>query len=429
MGKTNQAWKKLDEQFHIREKLKAGATIPISARQIKQHTGREPRLMMKFDFREQRPSVIKDATIFPVTNGEYLIVPGDGYHSVEILPTRVHSWEPTEQSLKLESLPWEDGPVSESQLIDMAHASGVLGEFLSEKKLYLTIRGRRRAPEFSFQFGSMGSERQVHVDGVQVEVDAGYEGEALHLLEAKMGVRNDFHVRQLYYPLRMWQQILPHKKIQTVFLSYSDKVLSLRLYEFSNLERIHSIRLVKALDVTFDQEIAVPSLNQVLRETRLQSPPPGVTFPQADDLAKVLDLVDAVAAGITEVEDLVDRYEFSERQAAYYTSAAKYIGFLVPNTHDRKLTTLGMKLSRSSLLKRRTIVVEALARLPVFREMLEHIDKAGNTEMDRELIATNISLVTAKYNLPLNKVTANRRASTVIGWGRWIVEKLALNQI
>lgn len=427
MGKTNQAWLKLDQQLLIRERLAAGKSVVISARQIKQFTGREPRLMMKFDFRAQRPSVIRNATILPVTNGEYVIVPGDGYHSIEMQSGAVSLWELTDENLQLETLPWHDGPVSESQLIDMAHASGILREFLSEKSLHLTVRGRRRTPGFSFQFNSGKIHHDVHVDGVQVEVDAGYEGEALHLLEAKMGVRNDFHVRQLYYPLRMWHLIVPHKKIKTVFLSYSDKVLSFRLYEFLNLEYFHSIQLVKSLDITFDQDVAVPSLDQVLRKIRPGAPPPGVTFPQADDLAKVLDLLDAVAAGITDVEGLINRYEFSERQVSYYTSAGKYIGFLNPNTRERELTALGEKFVRSSRLTRRTMVMEALAALPVFREMLEHIAATGDVNQRRDEIATDISLAAASQKLPLNQETTKRRASTVISWGRWVVEKLAVD--
>lgn len=45
----------------------------------------------------------------------------------------------------------------------------------------------------------------------------------------------------------------------------------------------------------------------------------------------------------------------------------------------------------------------------------------------RDEIAKDISLAAASQKLPLNQETTKRRASTVISWGRWVVEKLAVD--
>lgn len=422
VSKTETAWKILGEHFHIREHLKNNEPVLITADDIKTHTGREPRLMMKFDARHQRPSVIKKATILPVTNGEYLIVPGDGYHNVEPGPKGVKVWQLPDDALQLQTLPWGEGPVSESQMLDMAYASGLLHQFLDEPSLHLTIRGRRRSPSFEFLFDTHANKKiSIVVDGVQVEVDAGYEGKALYLIEAKMGGRDDFHTRQLYYPFRMWRHVLrAAKPVMPVFISYSDRVLSLRQYQFSDAMEYQSLELVKALNVTFDGDTAEPTIQQILQRTPLQEPPFGVPFPQADSMPRVLDLVDAVHSGVTTPDELVDRYEFTIRQVSYYTAAARYLGFLKPTGVDRILTDIGFNFAKSVREKRHTIVLEQLAKLPVFRDLLGEVSTAGEIQSSRRMLAGKIMSVAKRNEDRMGEVTADRRASTVISWIRWV---------
>ena len=51
----------------------------VTARQIKSHTGEEPRIMAKMDTRDSLPSCFQEAGVFvlPTSNGEYVIVKGD----------------------------------------------------------------------------------------------------------------------------------------------------------------------------------------------------------------------------------------------------------------------------------------------------------------------------------------------------------------
>lgn len=422
MSKTETAWKILEERFQIRERLENNESILITAEDIKVYTRREPRLMMKFDARHQRPSVIRKATIFPVTNGEYLIVPGDGYHSVEPGPKNVENWHLPDDARALQTLPWDDGPVSESQMLDMAYASGLLNQFLDEASLHLTIRGRRRSPSFTFRFQSHGEKKiSIAVDGVQVEVDAGYEGESLYLIEAKMGGRDDFHTRQLYYPFRMWRAALTaSKKVMPVFIYYSDRVLFLRQYRFSDAMEYQSLELVNALNITFDGASLEPTVENILESTYLIEPPDGTPFPQADSLPRVLDLVDAVYTGLTTVEDLVERYEFTTRQVAYYSAAARFLGLMEVTRADRVLTSSGVRFAKSLREKRHTIIIERLASLPVFRTLLQEIVQKGVIRSTRQDIAEMIQSFADERAIPMTYVTANRRASTVIAWLRWV---------
>ena len=115
---------------------------------------------------------------------------------------------------------------------------------MDDPSLILTIRGRKRTPEFDFFVG----EQLIKVSSVQTEVDAGYEGEKqVVLIEAKNGNAANVIIRQLYYPFRQWQEHTS-KKVVTLFFdkASSDNVYSIWKFEFSDPKNYNSIRLVKS---------------------------------------------------------------------------------------------------------------------------------------------------------------------------------------
>jgi len=69
---TEEAWQRLSESLDIARRLAVGESVYLSAREIKDITRREPRLMTKFDSRSLRPRILGDATILPVNNGQYV---------------------------------------------------------------------------------------------------------------------------------------------------------------------------------------------------------------------------------------------------------------------------------------------------------------------------------------------------------------------
>ena len=99
------------------------------------------------------------------------------------------------------------------QHLDRAYAQSLIRHFAGDDTLVLTIRGRKYTDAFEFIAG----EFQISVDGVQTEVDAGYEGsEQVVLVEAKGGNADNTIIRQLYYPFRQWQQHTT-KPLSTLF--------------------------------------------------------------------------------------------------------------------------------------------------------------------------------------------------------------------
>ncbi len=89
------------------------------------------------------------------------------------------------------------------QHLDYAYAAGMIEDFCQVGELFLTIRGRKYTPPFSFKVGTS----TIHQQSVQTEVDAGYEGENnLVLIEGKNTGVNEVIIRQLYYPYRKWTE-------------------------------------------------------------------------------------------------------------------------------------------------------------------------------------------------------------------------------
>lgn len=379
--------------------------LRVSAAQIKSLTGVEPRLATKFDHREARPEALRQSTILPVKNGEYLVVAGDGYHDLEPSAARVVNYRvPAATARRTSTLPWSEVPSSESQVLDMAVVSGMLGQFLGEETLHLTVRGRLRSPRFDFTFGlSDGSRLGVEVEGVQIEADAGVEGDSFYLIEAKLGRRDNFHVRQLYYPYRMWRATCS-KPVFPVFCCHSDRVFHFWLYEFAPSSDYHGLRLLKQTSYSLDEEVGTPTLANLLATYPPVGLPPGIPLPQADRLERVIDLVDAVASGASD-------YGFLPRQADYYRNAAAFLGLLEAG----QLTALGRKFTGGSRGQRHAILVQRLVELPILREACEFMEAEARFPSsawvaERMLAATD----------RLSSSTVQRRARTVLAWLQWL---------
>ena len=424
-------WGLLDERFGIRASLHSGQSVTLTASEIKEVSRREPRLMTKFDHRDTRPPFLKKATILPTRNGTYVILPGDGYHDVEPVERRTDWLLPRTVEAQSISLPWRGLPTSESQAIDMALASGVLEDHLGETSLRQTIHGRRRSPAFEFTFGTGRMRQSLAVEGVQIEVDGGFEGEALHLIEAKMGSVGDFHLRQLYYPYRMWRQNLRGKKrVVPTFLAYSNRTFILRTYRWTDPHDYNSLVLERARNYTLilediDRATLPRSVEQALA---LSSPAKrtSLPFPQADDFGKVIDVVDAVHAGIQTKDDLAELYAFNHRQSDYYGNAALFLGLVERGRGGFLPSSLGKRFAAASRSERDGILLQQLAQREVFREGLgylaEHWESAAPLPEIRRIEGWMV-----KQRPDLGGQTRPRRAKTVSAWLDWVYASVELN--
>ena len=61
---------------------------------------------------------------------------------------------------------------------------------------------------------------------------------------SKNYISDDFLIRQLYYPYRLWSNKVT-KRVRPIFLTYSNGIFHLREYEFTTPELYNSIHLIR----------------------------------------------------------------------------------------------------------------------------------------------------------------------------------------
>jgi hypothetical protein len=300
----------------------------------------------------------------------------------------------------LESLPLRRGVRSESQAIDATFLASRLRTYLNDDAAVLTVRGRLRSGEFGFRFGSC----RLDVRDVQVEVDAGFEGSQLYLLEAKFGSIDDVIIRQLFYPVRMWQ-LLVKKPVIPILLIYANKVFSLYKFRIEDPDDYLSISIDgEPYHFSFEQPARVPSIQDALDDTKKlrYSPPAGVPFPQADD---------------SNTEELAERLGFDPRQGGYYSNAASWLGYLVRSDSRSGrfvLTAEGRALLSQSPGERVTSIMLRLLSSRIFRGRLEERVQTG--QIDRAELMKEL----AKWET-ITGETLRRRAQTVESWVAWML--------
>jgi hypothetical protein len=159
-------------------------------------------------------------------------------------------------------------------------------------------------------------------------------------------------------------------------------------------------------------------LPELLEATSCEEATPGIPFPQADEARRVIDVIDAAAAGQGRRSEIAERYDFNERQADYYANAAAFLGFLRRTQSGFELSDLGQRFAVLPFSERQTLFLCQIARRPVFREAMQRLCESGSLPRQEE-IAELVS-----KNTGLTGKTPLRRARTVLSWGRWLEQLL-----
>ena len=429
MSKRDEAWARFAAATGLLDRVRRDGSCVIRADDLRELGGREPRLMAKIDTLAERPALFVDhnLSIFPTRNGEYIVfadAQNRTYYrfgrELQELPIRRHV--AAVDLLAFDAFPGYQG-LNESQAIDFAYISALLAHFTGDPGLRLAIRGRGYSGAFHFHLPDQDT--RVDVSGVQIEVDAGYESpDGIYLLEAKVGQRADFNIRQLYYPYLDWRT-RSRKPIVPIFLAFTNGKYYLTEFRFA--ESFGDLAVVRSECYVIDEPPQPPiALGELLAATARgpAADEPDLPFPQADDLDKVLDTVAAVAAGMTGRDLLADYFEFDERQGDYYANAAAYLGFVVRDAAGFALTAVGQDYLRLRSRRQRmeTLLRQLLAR-PTFRRVLELMAARGPVLPTPPLVEL-VQVIEA--HTPLTRSTARRRAQTVQSWVKWLHQNVDL---
>lgn len=422
--KNDEAWEQIFEKYKILEHVSQNGHFNITATKINEF--REARLMTKFDHRSNLPQLFIDneLSILPTSRGGYVIGTFDTFckfnkDDIEITPIEFPTF--------LESINYTD-ITSEATAINCAFVSKILHDFTGEENLYPTVSGRMSSSEFQFRINDNRGIFNVNVCNSQVEIDGGYEGDiSLNLIEAKNYLSDDFLVRQLYYPYKLWSSKV-HKKVRPIYLTYSNGIFHLREYGFTDSNYYNSIELLKHKKyVVQEGSFNIEVLTEIIEKTKVVKEP-DIPFPQANSFERVINLCELIKdKGFISKEEITQNYDFDSRQTDYYSNAGKYLGLIDIEKDFANgelgcvLTNRGHKLFYRNIIDRQKEFVKLIVAHSAFKQTLQlHLD---NGEMPNIEQIVEIMKQSKLYKIK-SEDTYRRRASTITSWLNWIIAQI-----
>lgn len=377
--KNDLAWDKLFDRYDIITEIDRKGFFEISSVQINEF--REARLATKFDHKINLPKLFKDnhLSILPITRGSYIISSFEAYKEFDEVNTEISN---VIFPGNIESIDYEN-ITSEAMAINCAYVSGILSDFLEEKRLLPTVSGRMSSEEFSFYINNSNIKRNVEVMVLnsQMEIDGGYEGlDSLALIEAKNSISDDFLVRQLYYPFRLWDSKIT-KPIRPIFMVYSNGIFTLYEYDFKVPNNYNSLVLVKQKNYTLEQDtISLDDIKSILKSVQVIEEP-RIQFPQADNMKRLINLCELLYKNEMTRDEITTTYDFEQRQTNYYTDAGRYLRIIGKRKEDGEiiyyLTDDGEKLFKMNLKSRQLKFVETILKRNVFNSALKEYFRIG----------------------------------------------------
>ncbi|WP_413162512.1 type II restriction enzyme [Capilliphycus salinus ALCB114379] len=425
LTKNDIAWEKIFEQYQVLEKIYERGSFEIDAGTINQF--RESRLMAKFDHHVNLPRIFQknSLSILPISRSRYILGHFDAYFRVNYHP----EIEPIPVTFPsdIESLDYETLS-SESLAINCAFYAGMIADILDTKtdKVFHTVSGRMSAGSFDFSINRLSSNSPylLEVNNSQCEIDAGFETEEYFLIvEAKMYGVEDFLIRQLYYPYRLWSSKV-HKKVLVALMTFSNSTnqFSFFLYDFDNLSDYNSIRLIKQKNYIIGSEkITRDDILEVFNSVKVVCEP-DVTFPQADDFNRVVDLLTLLYENDLTKDEITTKYQFTARQTNYYTDAGRYLGLVdkIKNYDSKEIAFCLTDEGRSLMNKKHKLkilsLIKMILRYPVFYKTFEITLQTGEIPSKNQIIE-----IMSKMNY--SDKTKDRRSQTVISWMKWILSR------
>lgn len=421
---NKEAWQLLFEKYNILEEINNNGYFKITAKQINEY--REARLMTKFDNSANLPELFKDnkLAILPITSNSYMIAKFQTYQEFEKTED--------EEIIKInfpeyiQSLDYNN-ITSEALAINCAYITQILENFLDEEDLVPTISGKMGSGNFEFKINKNEGENEyinVTVQNSRIEIDGGFEGvNSLALIEAKNVISDDFMVRQLYYPYRLWKSKI-NKPVRPIYMVYSNGIFNVYEYKFENDEDYSSIKLVKNKKYSIeDTDIEIADIEYIFNNIKSYTKEPRIAFPQADSFERVINLCELLSEEPKSKNEITENYAFDERQTNYYTDAGRYLGLISKERKDRNiifdLTDTGRKILKLRYKQRQLEYVKLILKHKVFYDYLKlYFERAEKPLIiDTVDIMKNCNL----YNIK-SESTYKRRSSTIRGWIEWIIE-------
>lgn len=422
--KNDLAWDSLFNDYRILEDVNKNGFYEIESKVI--NTVRESRLMAKFDHHVNLPRIFSDnkLSILPISRTKYVIGKFDAYAKVKYnqeIENKLINFP-----YNIESIDYND-LYSESSALHCAYVSGIIEDVL-EEQVKFTISGRMSTTSFDFNVRNIldNSLFNVNVKNSQCEIDAGFEGEnSILLIEAKNFSVEDFLIRQLYYPYRLWTNKL-HKKVIPALMTYSNDVFSFFIYDFEDSSRYNSLVLRQQKNyIIAPERIELKEIFNLIGDTKIIEEPINVPFPQANNFERVIDLLGLLVNNDLTKDDITENYQFDIRQTDYYTNAVIYLGlaYKYKNSETNEilysLTDEGKNIMKKKFKSKYISIVKKIIQHEVFKKTLNRYFELGyQPNIDNICEIMKDCYI---HNVSKEGSTIPRRAQTVNGWINWIL--------
>ncbi|MDU5806358.1 MAG: type II restriction endonuclease [Peptoniphilus harei] len=429
---ANDAWKELFNKYDIEKEVNDNGFYNITAEQIKEF--KEPRLMAKWDSSESLPGVLKskNINILPTSRSSYILSDFKLYEDLPKYVEDVTKMQKVEirdlESINIENI------TSEANAINVLMLSPILEDFLRDGENFATFNGRMGTGEFNFSV-DRDSKKPLYIDvkNAQCEIDAGLENDnSIVIIEAKNVIHPDFHVRQLYYPYRLWKNKV-RKPIRLVFSIYSNQIFRLLEYKFNDLNNYSSIELVQEKNYTLqDTRITTEDLFKVYKDTKIKIDDNmkvyKTPFVQADSFERIISLIDCLKEEDMSSDKIADIMQFDIRQSGYYFNAGKYLGIFEKYDGEEfdeetsqwnkvrkiRLTKKGLEIAKMNYKPRQLELVKLILIHKIFNELFFETYSTGKLPKKN-----HIEYLMRKYNV-CDEGQINRRAGSVSSWLKWI---------
>src|SRR5690625_3062524 len=427
LRKIYKVWDVLFNHFDILNKVHRNGSFIITSEEINTIGNYQARLATKFDTQADLPRVFKDydLSLLPLSRGSYKI----GHFNVFTNLKYDNFDTPIKKSFPdyVNSISPED-ITSEAIALNIAHASGMIDDFIEEESSILTLSGRMGSGLLDFKIENKQTKKNdlIQVKNAQIEIDGGYEGlETLALIEAKNNVPMDFIVRQLYYPFLSIRYKLPHKTVKPIFFTYTQSIFSFHEFVFNEPDVYSSIKKVKQKNYILDifDDIEFNEIMDIYNNTTAEVEPLNefAPFPQADYFGRVMNLLEYLdVQGGRSKNEIAMKYSFNERQSDYYWNALVYLGFGNKQNPgaNRELNIRGKKTAKSFSLKDKKLeFVKALFKRGAFREYFEKVLQNNGVHLSDFEVENIMSKHARKMgNISVRK----RRLLTLKSWVHWV---------
>lgn len=422
-SKNDIAWQAIFQEESILENIERDGCFYISSEKINKK--REARLMTKFDhqFQLSQPFRENNLSIQPVSRGKYIIGPFSSYFSFSknrmFSDTDIKYCDPLPSHIKTITT---KNISTESSAVICAYLSGMLDDILEEETNF-TVFGRMSTGSFEYKIDNLktGQPQKIRVDNSQCEIDGGFEGKRkFAIIEAKCQSVDDFIIRQLYYPYKLWKSKI-QKEIVPIFLSLSNNIFTFYVFSFRNPNQYNSIQLESVHRYCIGQyEIELSDIRRIIDDIKSFEKDDDLTFPQADKFNRIIDLLDKLY--IHEIplskNEITTKYAFDVRQTEYYISAGLYLG-IFERTQEKsiRLSNKGQKIMMLDPKRKNLELVKTILSHKVFNLVLgKYLENAKRLDRNEitEIMRNNLS--------GLNPNTLSRRAQTVEKWVEWILQ-------